>query len=195
MTPPPPLRLGILGSGRGSNFIAIADAIDAGTLPATIALVGSDHAHAPMLAEAKRRQLPTYACPASAFKTKLEPELEHALADALVAANVDIVVLAGYLRVVKAPLLSRFPNRIINIHPSLLPAFPGLKAWEQALNAGVPETGCTVHWVDEKIDHGPILGQEKVPILPHDTPETLHARIQEAEHRLYPRILATLANP
>ncbi|MFQ3670795.1 MAG: phosphoribosylglycinamide formyltransferase [Verrucomicrobiia bacterium] len=193
MTAIQPLRLAILGSGRGSNFLAIADAIDSGQLPATIVFVGSDNPDAPILQAARQRGLFTYACPPSAFKTKLEPHIEAELARALLQAQPDLIVLAGYMRVLKAPLLDTFPGRILNIHPSLLPAFPGLRAWEQALRAGVPETGCTVHWVDATIDGGPILDQINVPILPSDTPETLHARIQEAEHQLYPAVLARLA--
>lgn len=188
-----PLRLGILGSGRGSNFLAIADAIAAGTLPATIVLVGSDNPHAPILESARARNLPTFACRPSRFKTKLEPEIESELAHALQQAGATLIVLAGYMRVVKAPLLKAFPGRIVNIHPSLLPRFPGLRAWEQALLAGATETGCTVHWVNETVDGGPILDQAKVPIVPGDTPESLHARIQEAEHQLYPNVLARLA--
>lgn len=193
MTSPRPLRLGVLGSGRGSNFVAIANAIDAGTLAAEIVLVASDFADAPILAEAKRRGLPVYACPPSRFKTKLEPEIETELARQLQLAGADYVILAGFMRVVKPPLLETFPQRIINIHPSLLPAFPGLRSWEQALNAGVSETGCTVHWVDANIDSGPILGQARVPILPGDTAETVHARIQVEEHKLFPEVLQKLA--
>jgi phosphoribosylglycinamide formyltransferase-1 len=107
-------------------------------------------------------------------------------------AKVDLVVLAGYMRMVKAPLLEAFPGRVVNIHPSLLPKFPGLEAWRQALESGETETGCTVHLVDEGMDTGPILAQERVPILPGDTSESLHARIQVAEHRLYPRVIADL---
>lgn len=196
MTSPRPLRLGVLGSGRGSNFVAIADAIAAGTLNAEIVLVASDLAGAPILEEAKRRHLPVYACPPSRFKTKLEPELETELARRLREVEADYVILAGFMRVVKPPLLEAFPRRIINIHPSLLPAFPGLRSWEQALNAGVPETGCTVHWVDANIDSGPILGQARVPVLPGDTAETLHARIQVEEHKLFPEVLRKLSqNP
>ena len=164
------LKLGILGSGRGSNFIAISDAIVGGKLDATISVVISDLADAPILEFAKQRGYPTWVCPKGNFKTKLEPEIESALVAQLQAANVDLVVLAGYMRVVKTPLLAAFPNRIINIHPSLLPQFPGLKAWEQALTARVAETGCTVHFVNEVIDGGSIIAQAKVPVLADDTP-------------------------
>ncbi len=188
----PPIRLGILGSGRGSNFLAIADAIEKKTLEAEIVLVASDLGEAPILTSACQRGLATYSCPASRFKTKLEPEIEAALADCLKAHRADYIVLAGFMRVVKTPLLDAFPGRILNIHPSLLPAFKGLEAWKQALEAGVPETGCTVHWVDDSLDGGPIIDQRRVPILPEDTPDSLHARIQAAEHALYPDVLRHL---
>lgn len=185
------MKLGILGSGKGSNFVAIADEIDAGKLNAQIVLVASDKSDAYILTEAKNRNLPTFACPPSQFKTKLEPQIETQLADELKKAGVELIVLAGYMRVVKKPLLEHF--KIINIHPSLLPKFPGLHAWEQALNAGEKETGCTVHWVDDGVDTGPIIEQAKVPILPNDTPSSLHQRIQKAEHQLLPEVLRRLA--
>lgn len=187
------LKLGILGSGRGSNFIAIADAIERGELHAEIMCVASDLKEAPILAEAQKRGLATYACSPSRFKTKLEPELERELSQKLVQAGVELLVLAGFMRVVKEPLLESFKNRIINIHPSLLPAFKGLRAWEQALHAGVSVTGCTVHLVDLSLDGGPILGQTEVPVLKNDTPFSLHQRIQEAEHKLLPQILQKIA--
>ncbi len=187
------MNLGILGSGRGSNFVAIADAIASGKLTARIKLVASDLSSALILQEAQKRSLPVYHCPASAFKTKLEPEIEEQLSEALKKAGVDWVVLAGYMRVLKQPLLQAFKGRIINIHPSLLPAFPGLHAWEQALKAGVRETGCTVHWVDETVDGGAIIDQVRVPVLPGDTAATLHQRIQVAEHALLPSVLQRLA--
>lgn len=186
------MKIGVLGSGRGSNFVAIADEVAAGGLSVEIVLVASDLSDAPILAEAKKRNLPTFACPPSRFRTKLEPEIETQLADALQKSGAELVVLAGYMRVVKAPLLERF--RIINIHPSLLPNFPGLHAWEQALEAGVKETGCTVHWVDSGLDTGPVIAQSKVPVLPADTPATLHQRIQQAEHKLLPEVLRRLAS-
>ncbi|HWL52971.1 MAG TPA: phosphoribosylglycinamide formyltransferase [Chthoniobacteraceae bacterium] len=187
------LRLGVLGSGKGSNFKAIADAIDHGTLDAEIALVISDVATAGILELAQARGLPTLVLPPGRFRAKLEPETEALLAALLQAAGVDLVVLAGYMRLVKAPLLDAFPKRIINIHPSLLPAFPGLAAWEQALGAGINTTGCTVHYVDAGMDTGPVIAQSEVPILPDDTVASLHARIQEAEHRLYPQVIAQIA--
>lgn len=188
----PPLRLGILGSGRGSNFLAIADAIENKSLEAEIVLVASDRGDAPILTSARQRGLATYSCPVSRFKTKLEPEIEANLAACLKAHDAEIIVLAGFMRVVKSPLLDAFPGKILNIHPSLLPAFKGLEAWKQALDAGVHETGCTVHWVDDSLDGGPVIDRCRVPVLPDDTPDSLHARIQAAEHQLYPDVLRRL---
>ena len=182
-------RLAVLGSGKGSNFVAIQESILAGKLDARIVLVVSDLPDAIILSKAAAFGLPTATLPPSPFRTKLSPEGEIALVELLRRHAVEWVVLAGYMRVVKEPLLSAFPNRIINIHPSLLPAFKGLRAWEQALAAAVPETGCTVHFVNRDIDAGEIIAQQRVPILPGDTPETLHARIQVAEHELYPAAL------
>jgi len=188
-----PLRLGVLGSGKGSNFVALAEAIRQGEVPAEIVLVASDLAHAAILSLAREKKLPIHAGRPGAFRTKLEPEIEGELAQALASAGVELVVLAGYMRVLKAPLLESFSGRIINIHPSLLPSFPGLKAWEQALKAGVAQTGCTVHWVNETVDGGAIIRQAKVPVKAGDTAASLHARIQEAEHRLLPEVVRDLA--
>jgi phosphoribosylglycinamide formyltransferase-1 len=188
-----PLRLGVLGSGKGSNFRAIANAIAAGTLNAEIALVISDVQNAGILAFAHERGYPAQFIAPGTFRTKLDPEVESWVVDQLRAASVDLVVLAGYMRMVKRPLLDAFPERIINIHPSLLPQFPGLEAWRQALDCGVLETGCTVHYVDGGMDTGRIIAQRRVPVLPGDTPETLHARIQEQEHLLYPEVIRDLA--
>lgn len=190
MRPPP--RIAILGSGRGSNFVAIQQAIIAGRLDAEIVLVLSDVHDAPILERAREFGLPNSALPPSPFRTKLGPDAETVLVESLQSKGTSWVILAGYMRVVKEPILSLFPRRIVNIHPSLLPAFKGLHAWEQALAAGVKETGCTVHFVNQNVDDGEIIAQEKVPVMAGDTPETLHARIQEAEHRLYPAALAQL---
>ena len=187
------LKLGVLGSGRGSNFVAIADAIRSSQVSADIVLVGSDVPQARILDEARTRSLPVYTCAVGQFKTKLEPEIEQQLADALKKSGSELIVLDGYMRVVKQPLLSAFPGRILNIHPSLLPAFPGLHAWEQALQAGAVETGCTVHWVNETVDGGEIIDQIRVPVLPGDTADSLHQRIHAAEHKLYPSVLQGLA--
>ena len=188
-----PLRLGILGSGKGSNFRAIADAIAAGRLAAETRIVISDVESAGILELARARGLRAEFVAPGRFKTKLEPEAEARVVELLRGAEVELVVLAGYMRMIKPPLLEAFPHRIINIHPSLLPAFPGLEAWAQALAAGVPETGCTVHYVDAGMDTGEIIAQRKVPALPGDTAATLHARIQVQEHELYPEVIAKLA--
>jgi phosphoribosylglycinamide formyltransferase-1 len=189
-----PLRLGVLGSGKGSNFQAIASAIAEKRLHAEVRLVMSDLPDAGILDKARALGLPVAVLPQSKFRTKLEPEIESLAARMLEEADVELVVLAGYMRMIKAPLLERFPNRIVNIHPSLLPAFPGLEAWRQACEAGVSEAGCTVHWVDSGMDSGEILAQARVPVLAGDTPASLHARIQVAEHALYPETLARLAS-
>jgi len=189
-----PLRLGILGSGRGSNCRAILKAIRAGTLRAEARVVISDVLDAPILEIAKEFAVPNAYLPPGQFRTRLEPSSETELVKMLRDADVQLVVLAGFMRVLKAPMLEAFPRRIINIHPSLLPKFPGLEAWKQALAAGETTTGCTVHVVDDKIDHGDIIAQREVAILPNDTPETLHSRIQIAEHELYPAVVAKLAD-
>lgn len=189
----PKLRLGVLGSGKGSNFRAIADAIARGELNADVAVVISDNADAGILTLAKERGLRAEYLVPGKFRTKLEPEAETKLVALLQEAGVDLVVLAGYMRMIKAPLLEAFPRRIINIHPSLLPNFPGLEAWTQAVSAGAKESGCTVHYVDSGMDTGEVIGQAKVPVLPNDTPETLHARIQVEEHKLYPAVIAQFA--
>ena len=186
-------RLGVLGSGKGSNFVAVAQACAAGLVPARVALVLSDMPEASILGRARELAIPAKYVPPGTFRTKLDDESERIYIEELRAARVDLVVLAGFMRVLKHQLLSAFQGRIINIHPSLLPAFPGLQAWKQALDYGVKVTGCTVHFVDAGVDSGPIIGQETVPVLDEDTPETLHARIQHAEHELYPRCVAALA--
>src|SRR5215831_11680410 len=186
-------RLGVLGSGKGSNFVAIADAIAAGHLPATISLVLSDVASSGILDRARERKLPARFIAPGTFRAKLDEQAEAAFIDALRSAQVDLVVLAGFMRVLKGDFLRAFEGRIINIHPSLLPSFPGLEAWKQALDHGVKVSGCTVHFVDAGIDAGPILGQQTVPVRDDDTPESLHERIQTAEHELYPRCVAAIA--
>lgn len=188
------LRLGVLGSGKGSNYRAIQDAIDAGTVNAEVALVISDVENAGILDLARSRGVDARFIPPGRFRTKLEPEIEVAYVEALREAGVGLVVLAGYMRMLKAPMLEAFPNRIVNIHPSLLPKFPGIESWKQALEAGETVTGVTVHYVDAGMDTGPIIAQREVPVMPDDTPETLHARIQVAEHAIYPEVIRKLAN-
>jgi len=184
------LGLGILGSGKGTNCRAILERIRSGVLPAEARVVISDVLDAPILDIAREFSIPNAYLPPGRFRTRLEPQAEMELVRMLRAAGAELVVLAGFMRVLKSPMLEAFPRRILNIHPALLPKFPGLEAWKQALAAGEKVTGCTVHYVDEEIDHGDIIAQREVPILPNDTPETLHARIQIAEHELYPAAIA-----
>jgi len=187
------LRLGVLGSGKGSNFRAIMEQITSGRLEAEVRIVISDVEDAGILSLARDFQIPALYLHPGRFRTKLEPEVEQDLVRLLREADVEVVVLAGFMRMVKEPLLTAFPDRIINIHPSLLPKYPGLAAWRQALEAGEKVSGCTVHLVDSGVDTGKILAQATVPILPDDTPERLHARIQQAEHALLPTVIATFS--
>ena len=184
------LALGILGSGKGTNCRAILERIRSGVLPAEARVVISDVLDAPILDIAREFSIPNAYLPPGRFRTRLEPEAETELVRMLRDAGAELVILAGFMRVLKSPMLEAFPRRILNIHPALLPKFPGLEAWKQSLVAGEKVTGCTVHYVDEEIDHGDIIAQREVPILPNDTPETLHARIQIAEHELYPAAIA-----
>jgi len=186
-------RLGVLGSGKGSNFVAIADAIAAGKIPAEIGVVLSDVENAGILEHARQRNLPSRFIAPGKFRTKLDEDAERTYVDTLRAANVDLIVLAGFMRVLKGDFLRAFEGRIINIHPSLLPSFPGLEAGKQALDYGVKVTGCTVHFVDAGVDSGAIIGQQTVPVLDNDTAATLHARIHAAEHDLYPKCVAAIA--
>ncbi len=183
----------MLGSGKGSNFVAIADAIATGQIPAEVALVLSDVENAGILEHARARQMPAQFIPPGKFRTKLDEEAECAFVEGLQAAKVDLIVLAGFMRVLKGDFLRAFEGRIVNIHPSLLPSFPGLQAWKQALDHGVKVTGCTVHYVDAGVDSGAIIGQQTVPVLDDDTPESLHQRIHKAEHELYPKCVAAIA--
>ena len=186
-------RIGVLGSGQGSNFAAIADACAAGVVPAEVALVLSDVAEAGILARARERGIAAKFIAPGKFRTKLEEEAERSYIEALRAAEVDLIALAGFMRVLKGEFLRVFEGRIINIHPSLLPSFPGLEAWKQALEYGVKVTGCSVHFVDAGVDSGPIIGQQTVPVLDGDTAESLHERIHAAEHELYPKCVAAIA--
>jgi len=139
--------------------------------------------------------VPNAYLPPGKFRTRLEPTVETELVKMLKAAGVELVALAGFMRVLKEPMLNAFPRRIINLHPSLLPKFPGMEAWKQALDAGENSTGCTVHFVDSGIDTGEIIAQREVPVLPNDTPESLHARIQIAERELYPEVIRQFCSP
>ena len=184
------LPIGILGSGKGSNCRAILERIRSGDLAAEARVVISDVLDAPILEIAREFSVANSYLPPGQFRTRLEPQAEEELVRMLRDAGVHLVVLAGFMRVLHAPMLRAFPQRIINIHPSLLPKYPGLEAWKQALGAGETMTGCTVHYIDEKVDHGQIIARRQVAILPHDSAESLHARIQIAEHELYPVAIA-----
>jgi phosphoribosylglycinamide formyltransferase-1 len=186
------VQLGILGSGKGSNCRAILESIESGALAAEVRVVISDVFEAPILDIAREFSIPNAYLPPGGFRTRLEPQAEVDLVRMLRDAGVELVALAGFMRVLKAPMLNAFPRRIVNIHPSLLPKFPGLEAWRQALEAGETLTGCTVHYVDGEIDHGDVIAQREVPILADDTPERLHARIQIAEHELYPAAIGQI---
>ena len=179
-------RFGVLGSGKGSNFRALAESFRDETLGCEPVIVLSDVENAGILDLSSEFGIPGHFVSPGPFRTKMSPEAEEEIVRLLREAEVDFVVLAGFMRVIKEPLLTAFPGRILNIHPSLLPEFRGLEAWRQAVKAGVSEAGCTVHMVDAGVDTGRILGQSRVPVLSDDTAESLHARIQVAEHELYP---------
>ncbi len=187
------LKLAVLGSGSGSNMQSIVDAIEAGTLDAEIKIVLADFPDAKILERAKKHNLKGMYLDCAPFKTKLEGAAEDRLIEILKSEGVDTVVLAGFMRIVKPKLLAAFPNRVLNIHPALLPAFPGVHSWTQALDYGCKVAGVTVHFVDAGTDSGPIIVQKAVPVLEDDTPETLHARIQVQEHIAYPEALRILA--
>ena len=175
-------QLGILLSGRGSNFIAIADNIAAGKIRAEISIVISNRADAAGLEEARKRGLETRLIASKGLERE---QYDRMVVDVLKEKKVDLVCLAGFMRLLSAYLVSNFPNLILNIHPSILPSFPGLEAQHQALQHGVKYSGCTVHFVDENLDAGPIVAQAIVPILDEYTAETLSARILKEEHRIY----------
>jgi len=173
-------------------MVAIAEACAAGKLPAEIAMVVSDVETAGILDRAKERNLPAKYVAPGKFRTKLDEVAEREYIAAMQSAGVEWVVLAGFMRILKGDFLRAFEGKVINIHPSLLPSFPGLEAWKQALDYGVKFTGCTVHFVDAGIDTGAIIAQQTVPVLDFDTAGTLHERIQEAERGLYPEVLGRL---
>lgn len=188
------MRIALLGSGRGSNAEAVLRAQQEGRLGrARVVGIFCDVPGARILELGPRFGVPAAYLDPGPFRTKFSPEREAVWAEALKAAGTELVVLAGLMRVLKAPLLEAFPRRIINLHPSLLPAFPGLDGIGQAWRAGVPESGCTVHWVNAEVDGGSHLGQARVPRLPEDTPEAFADRIHAAEHRLLPEVIARLS--
>lgn len=186
-------RIGVLGSGTGSNCEAICEACASGRIPGRVVVVLSDVADAAILERARKRGIDAQFIGPSQFKTKLDPELEEHAVELLRDAGVQLIALAGYMRVVKSPMLCAFAGRIMNVHPSMLPAFPGRCAWEQALHHGVKLTGVTVHFVDDGVDSGPIILQQSVPVLAGDTPESLHQRLQLTEHQIYPEAIRLFA--
>lgn len=188
-----PLRIAILGSGKGSNAQAIMDAIAAGRLNARVVCVLSDVPDAFILERARRQSIPAEFVSAAPFKTKLEGEGEQRYLEALRRHDAQVVVLAGFMRIIKGGLLAAYANRMINIHPALLPAFPGTESWKQALDYGAKVAGCTVHFVDAGTDTGPIILQKVVPVLDDDTAASLHARIQKQEHIAFPEALQLIA--
>ncbi|MFH0796475.1 MAG: phosphoribosylglycinamide formyltransferase [Candidatus Omnitrophota bacterium] len=187
------MKIGVLLSGSGSNLQAIIDAVKDGSLPVKIGLVLSDRPDAFGLKRAEKAGVKARYIPPGPYRTILSREAEKEYVKALKEAGVELVCLAGFMRVIKEGLLSAFPGRILNLHPSLLPSFPGLEAWKQAFDYGVRFTGCTVHFVEKGVDAGPIISQAVVPILPDDTPEALLNRIHQKEHLIYPLAIKLVA--
>jgi phosphoribosylglycinamide formyltransferase 1 len=187
------MKIGILGSGSGTNAEAIIKSVKVGECPVEIAIIISDVENAFILERGRKHNIPVRYINPGKHKTWLEPEIEMDYVRTLKDSGVELVVLAGYMRIVKETMLDAFPRRIINIHPALLPSFPGLQSWRQALDYGVRFTGCTVHFVEKGVDSGPIILQAIVPVFDDDTMETLHARIQVEEHRIYPEAIRLIA--
>jgi len=179
-------NVAILLSGRGSNFLALSDAIEAGQIPARIVLVVSNKPDAPGLIHARERNYEAVCIPSAGIEREA---YDRQVVEELSARQVDVVCLAGFMRLLSSWFVQQYPRQILNIHPSLLPAFSGLHSQKQALEWGAKVSGCTVHFVDEKLDHGPIIVQRSVPVLDQDTEETLSARILEQEHQIYPEAL------
>ncbi len=185
------LRIGVLASGGGSNLQAIIDRCQDGSLAAEIAVVITNNPDAGALTRAGKVGIPSLCINHRDFSRR--EDFDNAVVKALQEARTDLVVLAGFMRIITPTFISAFPERVINIHPALLPAFPGLHVQQQAIDYGARFSGCTVHFVDGGVDTGPILIQAVVPILPEDTADTLAARILEQEHRIYPRAIQLLA--
>jgi len=185
------LRLGVLASGRGTNLQAIIEACGEGRIPADVVLVISDVEKAPALDRARKAGIEAVYIGRKGFATR--EDFERCIGDHLEGRGVDLVILAGFMRVLSRSFVSRFRWRIMNIHPSLLPSFPGLEAQRQAIEYGVKVSGCTVHFVDEGMDTGPIIIQAAVPVLEGDTVETLSERILKEEHRIYPEAIRLYA--
>ncbi len=188
---PHPLILGIMASGSGSNFEAVAQAIDRNRLNAKIAVLIHNKPGIKAIDRAQSRGIPTVLLDHQAYTSR--EELDLAIVQTFQAYRVECVVMAGWMRVITQVLIDAYPDRVINIHPSLLPSFPGIRAIEQALAAGVKITGCTVHLVSLEVDRGPILVQAAVPVLPTDTADTLHARVQVQEHQILPQAIEILS--
>ena len=180
----------MLASGRGSNVIAVLNKISRGELQARVCLVLSDQPDAPVLAKAAQAGAPVACVPRRDYPSRAA--FEQALARQLEQAAPALIVLAGFMRVLSAPFVSRFRNRMINLHPSLLPKFPGLNTHQRALDAGDKQHGATVHWVTEVLDGGPVISQKTVPVLPNDTAASLALRVQQAEHQLLPEVIASI---
>jgi phosphoribosylglycinamide formyltransferase-1 len=189
-----PLRVAVLGSGKGSNCQSIINAIASGALNARIVCVLSDVENAFILERARQNGIPAQFVSAEPHVTKLDGEGQARYIAILREHRTQVVALAGFMRIIKKGMLDAFPQRILNIHPSLLPAFPGVSSWKQALEYGAKIAGCTVHIVDSGTDTGPIVVQRSVPVLPGDTPDSLHARIQIEEHVAYPEALRLMAS-
>lgn len=179
-------NVAVLLSGRGSNFLALSDAVEAGKISARMVLVFSNRGDAPGLQQARERRYKTVCIPSAGQSRE---DYDRRVVRELQAVHTDVICLAGYMRLLSPYFVQQYPWRILNIHPSLLPAFPGLHAQRQALEWGVKVTGCTVHFVDEEPDHGPIIVQRAVPVLPGDTEELLSQRILQHEHQVYPEAL------
>lgn len=185
------LKIGVLASGRGSNFQAIIDEIEAGRIPAKIEILIVDNPEAYAIERAKKYGIPYLYINPKEFPTK--EVFYEKIRDELLAKGVELVILAGFMRIVKKPLLDAFPNRIMNIHPALLPSFPGLHGQKQAVDYGVRISGCTVHFVDEGVDSGPVIIQAAVPVHPEDTEDSLSERILKLEHKIFPEAIRLFA--
>ena len=186
--------MGVLASGNGSNLQAIIDSSLTGRIDVEVAVVVSDVADAHALERARSAGIPAVHVPPGSFRTKLTPEVEQRYVDILEEHGVQVVVLAGFMRILHDDFLKRYSGRVVNVHPALLPSFPGLHAQKQALDYGVKWSGATVHFVDAGVDTGPIILQAAVPVMDDDTEETLAARILEQEHRIYPEALRLIAD-
>lgn len=184
------MKLAVLASGNGSNFEAIVQAVEAGKIPAEIVLLFADHHDAYVLERAKNHHIPFASFELKEFENK--QAYEKALLELLAEHQVELIILAGYMRIIGQGLLEAYPNRIVNIHPALLPNFPGLQGIRDAYEAKVSETGVTVHYIDSGVDTGPIIAQEVVQVDPADSLEQLEEKIHQVEHQLYPRVIAEI---